>query len=68
VGAADEWAGHPDGDILRAYPWLANLTDDELARGVEDGAAVDELRAAGEALRAAAGLEVGQLPPVPASS
>jgi hypothetical protein len=52
LGAGDEWEGHPDADIYRAFSWMAYLSDDELARGVDDEAAMDELQAVGEARRA----------------
>jgi hypothetical protein len=58
AGGGDEWAGHPDADLCRAFPWLAYLSDDELDR-VAAVDAMDELQAAGEARRAAR-LEVGE--------
>jgi hypothetical protein len=58
AGAGDEWAGHPDADLYCDFPWMAFLSDDELAQGVDDDAAMDELQAIGEARRAAAKLEV----------
>jgi hypothetical protein len=55
AGTSDEWSGHPDADIYRVYPWMAYLSESELARGVATIVAMEELRAVGEAHRATVG-------------
>jgi hypothetical protein len=54
ASAGDEWESHPDTDIYRVYPWMAHLSESELARVVAGDLTMDELQAVGEARRAAA--------------
>jgi hypothetical protein len=52
--------GHPDADIYRAHPWMAHLSESELARGLAGGEAWEELMAVGEGRMATTGRDAGE--------